>query len=709
MTDRPLRFHVAPHIVQDLGLNLYTTLSRVLVEFVANAHDADSPSVDISLDAEQIQRAREIVKRQWELELAERKADGRGTEGMIPLEERTLPSDVQIIVSDLGHGMSRTDLQDKFLFIGRRRRQQENSSRSPKGRILMGRKGLGKLAGFGVAHHVVIVSRKQKESHATEITLNYDKLVDTSRAQDVKVPAKTLHDGGGIEPNGTRVVLSELVYESLKQKEGTISNSVGDHFSIISPKEFMIRLNGAAVETSPREFVFAYPTSGKLKHTDTVDHTLTASDGSQVTFKYRIRFTGAGKQLDAKERGIRVYAHNRLAAVSHLLDLKTGIHGVQNIHYLDGIVVADFIDDSPTDYIATDRQTLRWETALLTRLRAFLTAEMQAAIETYQKTKDVRLKGVVQSDPLTVEVIEKARLPAHRKRTAYKIAVTLASSLGDETADPFYKRAFPILVRGLGHGDILTSLSMLAAEDLPDFRKLIHEITRLTAQEFDEFATVVAGRLEAIEALKRLYEGVNFKAGKNEKELHNLLKKNAWLIDPTFTQFLTSDQTENEMNKRLSKFLQIGDAVPSTYDPKKSDEVKPLGKNRRPDLVFLLSNTGLRRLVIVELKAPNTPLHSGHLDQLEKYLLRAEKWLEDQGGYKAEISVEGYLIGSKAEPSQRGEEIDLLRARIKKNSDNSHWKAFDIGEILDRTKIAHQHLLDVYNKATRKARRGVPI
>lgn len=77
--------------------------------------------------------------------------------------------------------------------------------------------------------------------------------------------------------------------------------------------------------------------------------------------------------------------------------------------------------------------------------------------------------------------------------------------------------------------------------------------------------------------------------------------------------------------------------------------------------------------------------------------------------YKAEIEVEGYLNGSKAEPSERGEQVELLRARIKKNPDNSNWHVFDIGDILDRTKIVHQHLLDAYNKATRKAKQGVPI
>jgi hypothetical protein len=40
-----LKFRVAAHIVEDLGLNLYTDLPRVLVEYVANAHDADSPHV----------------------------------------------------------------------------------------------------------------------------------------------------------------------------------------------------------------------------------------------------------------------------------------------------------------------------------------------------------------------------------------------------------------------------------------------------------------------------------------------------------------------------------------------------------------------------------------------------------------------------------------------------------------------------------------
>src|SRR4051812_20184489 len=58
MNSPPLKFKVAPNIVEDLGLNLYTSLPRVLAEFVANAYDADSPSVHIKVDFEAITAAR---------------------------------------------------------------------------------------------------------------------------------------------------------------------------------------------------------------------------------------------------------------------------------------------------------------------------------------------------------------------------------------------------------------------------------------------------------------------------------------------------------------------------------------------------------------------------------------------------------------------------------------------------------------------------
>jgi len=43
-----LPFMVAPAFLEDLGVNLYTSLDKVLVEFVANAHDADAEFAKIT-------------------------------------------------------------------------------------------------------------------------------------------------------------------------------------------------------------------------------------------------------------------------------------------------------------------------------------------------------------------------------------------------------------------------------------------------------------------------------------------------------------------------------------------------------------------------------------------------------------------------------------------------------------------------------------
>ena len=64
----PLKFRIAPHIVEDLGLNLYTNISKVLVEYIANAYDADAAEVNIKMDIPEIDKARKDIKSTFEYE-----------------------------------------------------------------------------------------------------------------------------------------------------------------------------------------------------------------------------------------------------------------------------------------------------------------------------------------------------------------------------------------------------------------------------------------------------------------------------------------------------------------------------------------------------------------------------------------------------------------------------------------------------------------
>ena len=684
----PLKIEVAPDIVEILGLNLYTDLSRVLVEFVANAYDADSPWVDLKIDIDKIA----LVRR----DLRERLGRFRNNSE----EEVVLPSDLRIIVEDRGHGMSREELQKKFLRIGRKRRKSKEGDRSPNGRPVMGRKGIGKLAGFGVARRVEIITKPKDQNCAIQIALDYRKLIGHETTEEIEVEEKTLDDGAGLLPSGTRVILSELAFEPTGVQLDTISRQIAKHFSIVKAEEFVVQINGKQIPPFSRDYAFSYPNQ-EISWRDLVDYSIEV-DGHAFPFQYRIRFTSRGKQLPASERGVRVYARQRLASAPSLLDLGTGMHGFQNTHYLDGEVHADFIDDQRSDYIASDRQDLRWDTPILAELKKFLTHEMERACVAYQNTKEETLAERVKNDPFTRQAIDSADLPTHRRAVAFRIAAKLAAGSPEETADEYYRETLPIVVRGLGYGELMSSIREIARAEHPSFTGIIKALADLTAAEWDDYSKIVSGRLRGIEALRKICASVDFRAPSNEGELHDLLKGNPWLIDPTFWAFLTSNVSEKTLSEQLSKALGVDQYVPEGYDRSTSDESDPLQSNKRPDLTFLLSNYALQRVVVVELKAPNTPLHIDHLVQLEGYMRRAEDYFRAKVSDR-HIKIEGYLIGSRATERHGGQEkVKALRYREEKRGVDSDWQVFDINELLRRAEDSHRELVDAYARAEQK-------
>lgn len=682
----PLKFIVSPHIVEDFGLNLYTDLARVLVEFVANAYDANSKNAKILFDKASIDAHREKLKKEWQGKVEESVASGI-PHNLPSLAEHVLPPGVTIIVEDEGHGMSRHELQKKFLIAGRRRREEVEAGTDPtrsKGghRILMGRKGLGKLAGFGVAKTITVISKAEDEPHATKIVLDYDRLVETKNTHEIPIEEDVMPDGGGFGKSGTKIILSNLFYEPMKTQPDTLARNIADHFMMIHPDDFSVFLNGNLIAPTQVAHAYAWP-NPEIPPISLVEQTLTTEDGQSISFKYRLRFTIDRTALRAKERGIRVYAHNRLASAPSLLDADTNMHGFRMTDYLDGVVHADFIDDQPKDYIATDRQSLRWETPLLEPMYHFLSNEIKAACLNRQHKRDEEMEKEAERDTFTLDEITKAELTKKGKAVAIKIATALSSLHKGGLKDEGYKTQFTQVMRGMGQGEILTALSKLASEKKPDFDKLVSEITKLTAEELDGFHSFVKGRLSGIKALKTIVGQVDFRKKQNEKHIQTLFEKSPWLIDPMYSQFLVADQRIGEMYERLAKHLKI-----SKHG--KSDDKK------RPDLVFLLASASLSRLVIVELKSSNLPLDNSHLQQLEYYMGAAKKWLDTND--KPGFSIHGHLIGSLPPPETTAEACVVLLDKIKDAGPSVPWKIRDYLDVLENTEKAHIELLAVIDK-----------
>lgn len=694
-----LTFKVAPHIVEDLGLNLYTTLPRVLVEFVANAYDADSPVAKITLDKKKIEHARDILKAEWEVE--KKKAEAGGAEPP-RLAAMCLPEDITIRIEDSGIGMTRDDLQEKFLVAGRRRRGRDNSnSISPGGRVLMGRKGLGKLAGFGVAKTVTLVSRAKGADYGTKIVLDYDQVIMVGDTNEIPITETPLRENE-LPNEGTTIVLSRLLYEPMKARLSTIENEIADHFAQIDPANFSAELNGARIAPAKRVFSYAWPEPA-VPVDQLVPCSYKTDDGREFTFQYRIRFLEDRKALGAQDRGIRVYAHKRLAAAPDLLDADTNMHGFRMTDYLDGVVHADFIDDQPEDYIATDRQALRWESPLLAPMKEILSKAVKEACYNRQTTRDQEKQDEVRSDLFTNEQIGKAELSKKEQEAAFRIAGAISSLHKQGLQDEGYKTHFTQVMQGFSQGEILSTLAGLAAQDRPDFDRLITEITKLTASELDGFYKFVRGRLHGIKGLRKIVTSVDFKKKDDEGQLHRLFNECPWLIDPTFFEFLTSNQTERTLFQELERALQIAQHVPNDYDSRTEDERQPGGLNLRPDLVFLLGNRDLNRLVIVELKAPNTPLYGEHYRQLQKYVRHAKQWFKDRS---QTVMVEGILIGSMADLKSRADDVEWLRAEIHKSGNRDECRVHSIDMVLEQTEKAHWGILERERKEALSVKQG---
>lgn len=682
-----LTFQVAPHIVEDLGLNLYTSLPQVLAEFVANAHDADSPYVDVLIDFEKIRETRRVIRQQFSDERAV-------TQPIKPLAERVLPDNLTITIEDAGHGMSRADLKEKFLIAGRRRRKEDYDSpearfRTPKGRPLMGRKGLGKLAGFGVAKRLEVISRASGEPHATKITLDYNELVKARNVLEVAVPEERIDDGGGLpELGGTRIILANLLHDPVRSRKSTIERELSEHFEFVEPDDFEIRLNGQPIEPPVRDHAYAWPEPDKPIDS-LIERTLN-TDEKPITFSFRLRFTTDRKALPAEKRGVRVYAGPRLAANPSLLDADTNMHGFRMTDYLDGVVRAPFIDLQETDYVATDRQSLRWEAPLLAPLKDFLSEQIKEACKEYQKVRDNRVNKAVTADPFTLGEISKHPDFSRRDvRLAKKIAGALAKSSKRGVADPSYKNVLPTILQGLGHGQLLDSISKLSTADHPNINELTRHVARLTRDEFEQFAARVRTRIKAIQALKKIVQAADFSDSQNEKEIQKLFEKAPWLVDPTYTQFLTADMRTSTLFERLAKHLDIG-----AYAHAASSDIT------RPDLVFLIGNVTLQRLVIVELKSANLPLEGDHLDQLVAYRRRAQQWLQTQG---RPMAVHGHLIGSKPDPDSKARGAIALMGRIEDDGPSSPYRVRDYIEVVEETEQAHAELLEVEEKLEKEA------
>lgn len=343
-----------PHTIEHLGIKMYSVLPNAMAELIANAYDAEADNVYIKLYDND--------------------------------------SGKKIVVSDDGVGMDFDEINDNFLRIGKKRREVDDGYSINHKRKVSGRKGLGKLAFFGIGDTIEIKTRKNGKE--VSFIMYWNDILNCSDAE--YKPKFRINDCDG-KRTGTEIILSDLKRKSDFDKKA-LTESLSKLFNFFDQNfNVFITLN----DDEPLKI------DGKLKYKDLAIQTEWAiPDNINVCSEYFSKMNIKGKILATEKplkpglRGITLYAHSRLANAPEFFGVGESSHGYS---YLTGWLDVDFIDEFPEDLISTDRQSLSWDLPETQVLRENLKRLLQNIEQDWRKErKKKREKNISQKTNIDV-------------------------------------------------------------------------------------------------------------------------------------------------------------------------------------------------------------------------------------------------------------------------------------------------------------------
>jgi len=593
---RKYKMRVSGGLVKQLGLQMYAGAVPAIAELVSNAWDAMSRSVWIE----------------------------------IPLDRTLSPQD-QIVVTDDGHGMTYSESNASYLLIGRDRRAAEGDFSRPYGdlppRKLQSRKGIGKLAGFGIANRVEVRTVARRE--ISHFAMDYDDIVRSGKFVDKGgYNPEPLKEDGKLtkERPGTKITLSEL---KITRAIGTeqFRTSMARRFTVLSD-EFRVFINGILLRREEFPFEFRFPeTSGTREAAD-------IPGAGQIHW-----WVGFSRKPipDEDARGIVVYARGKMAQTPWFFGLSGGAWGQHGMQYMTGEVEADFLDQTDgQDLIATDRGTVRWEDPLASPLKEWGLKKVRALLDQWtEKREEKRVKS-----PTVVKYLALADTLPDRERRVFRSFVSRVCAIPQIDQDREDRDIVDDLVEfgfnALTNRHFFEVLRQLSAAS-PDHQQALKEILSewnvveaiLTAQQ-------VKGRVEIIRKFREMVEHNVL-----ERDMQDYVVEHKWLIDPTWEMLKREESCDNWLAEKFG--IPKGKSEPG---------------RKIPDFYCL----GDSRVVhIVDLKRPGESTREEHLDQIRKYVEYIRQRLKTASTDPRHTrAAEGLLVVGTIRPED-SEYVETLR------------------------------------------------
>lgn len=715
---KTMKMTIQGGLLPTLGINLYENMGKVLAEFIANAYDSDATEVRITIPIDRIQQERQRAKaeadarrREYEDRQAGQEklaletqgtAANDGVEAKAPLNLdvlfETLPEDIQVVVTDDGHGMTWEDVEKKFLPLNRRRRMdkatgKETDVQSPGGRWVMGRKGVGKLAGFGGALTVDLWTKREGDSSATKLRLTDEELNAPDKAVN-EVDIKVDYDDG-LDPTrrGTTITLSRLKAEATRDSLDKIKKVIGKTFHAIRPEDFAIYVNDEQMTFELPPYELIYPTdldrdaiaAGK-RATQTVD----VPGVGSLDIRYFVGFLPKAHP-SGTDRGAIIYCNNRLAAGPALFGMPPGMHSFHSVDYMECVIEADELDRSDIDFINTARTGVKEGNEVVEALRQAIVAVMKKAVNAHAKFREEKAKEELKSDPVArviAQTIE--QLPKKTRVAGRRLLHTIARTF--EVGSIEFEELAPVIVHSINATEVLIQLASkgTAPESISVIMGQLHQLSEIEKRDALKLYRARRGGIEKL-AIMAEKGREHWKKKQFEKEFHALMKENPWLIRPEFSNYISSDQGINTTVSVLARELKVDEFAPIVDGDDESTV--------RPDLVYLMSDPmveGPHTVKVVELKSPALPLKIQHFRQLQDYIAAVEFWC--RANLPHTVRVNGYLIGAMPDENASVLAEKQLVDEFQKAGPREQIQILGFQEMLHMARRVHEEAIRAFQR-----------
>jgi hypothetical protein len=555
----PVDFHmtVLGRTLEHLGVQMYKRRDAALAELVANCWDAGAKEVRINIpDASQYDM---------------------------------LSSNITII--DDGAGMTSTQVESEYLVVGRNRRGAGTGI--VQGRAVIGKKGIGKLAGFGVASRINVTT--WRDGKTTEFVLDIEKLkLQDAKAEPVLVEGKVTDQVPlwAKSKAGTHVALEQLKHKSALDPE-KLKEAFARRFSRKIRGEMAIYVNGDLVGEPALDFDERFPDDGYASFTLP----------SGATVKYQYGFTK--ETIKSPElRGFTIYVRGKTAqAPPFFFNVEGTASGQHGTKYLSGSIEADFLDEKQEDLISTDRQEIDWESTSVKELLEWGESLTRKALRDCADRKGQEMRDWILKDAVIGQRIEQLD-PASRKQVTRFLTI-----LGE--AEPDKDRALDLadsLVRAYEYRhfhDVIDALEAIG-DDPDKLNQILTMLREWKVLESRAILEIIKGRLDIVEKFHQLIvnDAPETASKQSRDNMHDLIAGYPWILNPEW-QVLAEE-------KSISKQLQEWNY----------EDIQPDDHRMRYDFLAL---TDERRLIVIEIKRANYAVPIEDLQRLERYKERLSK------------------------------------------------------------------------------------